>query len=251
MTCFVLVHGSWHDESGWAEPAALLCAAGHAVLTPRLPPNDAMPLPAGEIALETYVDAIAAIVAAQDRPVVLVGHSMAGAVISNVAERHPEAVAALVYVAGFLLQDGQSIAGFAQAHNSGGGRGAAAHLVPSDDGTSTTIPLWSARELFYNTCPEQVAQAAALRLRPQPARPRLGKVRVSPGRFGRVPRAYFTTLRDQTLFPPLQEIMLERVRCGRVVPFDTDHSPFLSAPQMLARELAEIPAWAAGQKPGS
>lgn len=241
MTCFILVHGSWHDESGWAGPAALLRNAGHEVLTPRLPPDDFSSTPAGAITLDTYVEAIAAIVAARNRRSVLVGHSMAGAVISNVAERLPASVEALVYVAGFLLDDGQSIADFAQTQGQAAGRGAGGHAVRSTDGTFTTIPEAAARMLFYNTCDEAVTEAAVRRLRPQPANPRLGKVRVSPQRFGAIPRSYFATLQDRTLFPSMQAAMLERVRCSHTILFDTDHSPFLSAPAKLAAELTMVP----------
>ena len=242
MSSIILVHGSWHDESGWASTAALLREKGHAVSTPRLPPNDRLALPLGQVTLGTYVDEIAHLASAQKKPVVLVGHSMAGAIVSNVTERLPDRVAAVIYVAAFLLESGQSIADFVQANNRGGGRGAAAHAVFSADRTSSTIPEEAAISLFYNTCPETVAADAARKLRPQPSLPRLGKVMTTPERFGRVPRAYFSTLQDQTIFPSLQATMLDRVPCERVVLFDTDHSPFLSARGKLARAINAVAA---------
>jgi pimeloyl-ACP methyl ester carboxylesterase len=192
------------------------------------------------VTLATYVDEIAKLAAATEEPVVLVGHSMAGAIVSNVAERLPDRVAASIYVAAFLLESGQSIADFAQASARGRPRGAAAHTVLSADKTFTTIPEAAATGLFYNTCAEPVAAAAARRLRPQPTQPRLGKVTTTQERFGRVPRAYFATLQDQTIFPSLQALMLDRVPCERVVLFDTDHSPVLSAPGKLAREIERV-----------
>ena len=167
---------------------------------------------------------------------------MAGAIVSNVSERLPDRVAAAIYVAAFLLESGQSIADFAQANNRGGRRGAAAHAVFSADNTFTTIPEAAAIGLFYNSCTEAVAADAARKLRPQPALPRLGKVTTTPERFGQVPRAYFATLQDQTIFPSLQAIMLDRVPCERVVLFDTDHSPFLSAPGKLAGAIDAVAA---------
>ena len=248
MSGFVLVHGSWHDESGWARTAARLRAAGHDAIAPRLPPSDAQPLAWADIDLDTYVDAIGQVVSAQADPVVLVGHSMAGAILSNVAERMPARIAALVYVAAFLLEDGQSIAEFGAANSTPGARGAAAHAVPAANGSCSTFPPEAARAVFYNTCSETLAAEASARLRPQPSKPRLGRVRVSAARFGTVPRCYFVTLRDQTVFPSLQARMLERMPCERVVLFDTDHSPFLSAPVRLADELLAIPQWALQQR---
>jgi pimeloyl-ACP methyl ester carboxylesterase len=59
--------------------------------------------------LQSYVDRVSSVVAAQAEPVILAGHSMGGIAISQVAEAHPDRIAALVYLCAFLLQNGESV----------------------------------------------------------------------------------------------------------------------------------------------
>jgi pimeloyl-ACP methyl ester carboxylesterase len=70
------------------------------VKTKRLPP---------EVTLERYTEAVCGALETETEPVLLVGHSMGGIVISQVAERRPERIRGLVYVSGYLLCDGQAI----------------------------------------------------------------------------------------------------------------------------------------------
>ena len=65
-------------------------------------------------------------------------------------------------------------------------------------------------------------------------------VRVTEGRFGRVPRVYIETLQDKGVTPALQKKMYTALPCQRVITMDTDHSPFMSAPQELADHLLSI-----------
>ncbi len=237
MAAFVLVHGAWHDPRVWARVAPALRGAGHTVETPDLPGNGRDGRPAAAISLEVYTDAIAAVVSAQTAPVVLVGHSMAGIVISTLAERLPERIAKLVYLAAFLLPDGVSILSFYERYATPDMQGARQALRLSADKTSSSIEPADARRLFFNTCSEADAKAASMHLTPQPAQPRRDTVRITPGKWGRVPRVYFATLRDQTVFPALQQLMYGELLPTRAVAFDTDHSPFFSAPERLVAAL--------------
>ena len=56
-----------------------------------------------------YVQAVIDAISDLDHKVVLVGHSLAGAIISNVAEIVPERIERLVYLAAFLLKSGDTI----------------------------------------------------------------------------------------------------------------------------------------------
>ena len=63
---------------------------------------------------------------------------------------------------------------------------------------------------------------------------------LSEGNFGRVPRAYIETLEDRAVTPSFQEEMHERLPCRKVVPMDTGHWPFYSAPEELAGHLTSL-----------
>jgi pimeloyl-ACP methyl ester carboxylesterase len=99
----VLVHGAFADASGFGGVVRELQAAGHTVLAP---PNPLRSLAFDAAAISAFVSAI-------DAPVVLVGHSYGGAVITQ-ASAGLDNVAALVYLAAFGLDEGESCAGVQQ-----------------------------------------------------------------------------------------------------------------------------------------
>jgi pimeloyl-ACP methyl ester carboxylesterase len=94
----VLVHGAWDNATGWNAVIDKLQRGGYPVIAPANPLRDL----ASDAA---YVSSILATVAG---PVVLVGHSYGGSVITNAAVGHPN-VKALVYIAAFAPDEGESV----------------------------------------------------------------------------------------------------------------------------------------------
>ena len=95
----VLVHGAFADATGWSQEVAALEDAGYPVIAPANPLRG----------LTADADYIRSVLATIDGPVVLVGHSYGGAVITNAA-RGADNVVALVYVAAFIPDEGTSVA---------------------------------------------------------------------------------------------------------------------------------------------
>jgi pimeloyl-ACP methyl ester carboxylesterase len=93
----VLVHGGFVDGSGWESVYKLLRADGHAVTVVQNPTTSL----ADDVAVTTRA------IDQQSEPVILVGHSYGGAVITE-AGNHPD-VAALVYIAAFAPDAGESV----------------------------------------------------------------------------------------------------------------------------------------------
>ncbi|MEU5941315.1 alpha/beta hydrolase [Micromonospora sp. NPDC047548] len=93
----VLVHGGFVDGSGWRQVYDRLTQDGHLVSIVQNP----------TFSLAGDVEATRQVLDAQDGPVVLVGHSYGGAVISE-AGNHDQ-VAALVYIAAFAPDEGESV----------------------------------------------------------------------------------------------------------------------------------------------
>ena len=104
-----LVHGAWHGRWCWEKVTGKLEAQGYTVVARDLPGLGEDRTPAAEITLEKYTDAVCETLVTEDEPVLLVGHSMGGIVISQAAERLPDKIKALVYVSAYLLNNGQSI----------------------------------------------------------------------------------------------------------------------------------------------
>lgn len=114
MATFVICHGAWDGGWFWKEPASQLRKLGHDVYTPTLTGlGERKHLATPETNLDTHIqDIINVIVYENLSDVLLVGHSYSGFVVTGVAERCPEQISELVYIDGYVPQDGQSIANF-------------------------------------------------------------------------------------------------------------------------------------------
>src|SRR5439155_117991 len=94
----VLVHGAWADGSSWSRVVAHLQATGYTVY---VPPNPLRGLASDPAYVASFLATISG-------PVILVGHSYGGAVITNVAAGNPN-IRALVFVDAFAPDEGESI----------------------------------------------------------------------------------------------------------------------------------------------
>lgn len=95
----VLLHGAWADSGSWDAVTALLQADGYTV---DVPPNPLQGLPYDSAFLTDFLHSISG-------PIILVGHSYGGAVITNAATGDSQ-VKALVYVDAFVPAQGQTLA---------------------------------------------------------------------------------------------------------------------------------------------
>jgi pimeloyl-ACP methyl ester carboxylesterase len=108
---FVLVHGAFVDETAWAGVSPALQRAGATVSLVALPGHsDAESAQAGRFTLTDYVSAVKTQLDSARGPVILVGHSLGGVVITQVAENVPDRIACLVYLSAYLPEnDGRSV----------------------------------------------------------------------------------------------------------------------------------------------
>lgn len=207
------------------------------VVAPDLPGHGTDRTPVSMVSLEAYTDCVCQILDGQSEPVILVGHSVGGVVISQAAEHRPEKVDTLVYLAAYLLRNGESAAqaGYADKESL-----ISANVIMAEDLSASTMKEEALKEVFYGDCTDgDVAQARSL-LVPQAMAPLLTPLSITEGNFGRVRRVYISCLRDRAFGPSCQKAMYEALPCEKVVFMDTSHSPFLSAPEELAKVLLSL-----------
>ncbi len=113
MTSFVLIPGACHGGWWYAPVVHMLEQAGHSAVAVTLSGLDpAAGPPDRAINLSTHLDEAAQALAdaadEADGPVVLVGHSYGGTIITGIADRQPSLVRALVYLDAFVPEDGDS-----------------------------------------------------------------------------------------------------------------------------------------------
>ena len=235
MSTFLLVHGAWHGAWCWEKVVPLLEEAGHKVVAPDLPGHgeDSTPIP--ELSMQGYADRIVRAIDEQDEPVILVGHSMGGIVASLAAEARPEGIEKLVYLTGFLLEDGETLLSVAETDEEAI---VLPNLAPSKDGGSFTVT--NLKDVFYADCSDEDVERAKPRLVPEPAFAFGTPVAITEGKFGRIPRAYIECVQDRAIGISVQRGMYGRLECQTVVSMNTSHSPFLSRPEELAGHLASL-----------
>jgi len=193
--------------------------------------------PADQVTLASWARFVAGILERQSDPVVLVGHSRGGIVVSQAAELVPDHIRQLVYLSAYLLPAGSTLADEAR-HDAESI--IAANMIPADGGITCTVREAALREAFYGLCSEEDYQYARERQSPEPLKPLVTPLSITAGRFGSVSRAYIETTRDRTVSLASQRRMQASLPCSPVFTLDTDHSPFFSQPEALARILISI-----------
>ncbi len=237
MSTYLLVHGAWHGGWCWRKVVPLLEARGHKVLAPDMPGHGDDKTSAETVTLKTYTDRICEIVEAQSEPVILVGHSMGGVLITQAAENRPLQVRALVYVTAFLPRNGESLMSWAQKDRESMVNPATIAAV--SEGV-VGFKAEYCREAFYANCADKDIAFAQSHLVNQSAQPFETLVTSTAERWGQIPRYYVECARDRTITPMLQREMQKQSPCTRTYSIDTDHSPFFSAPEQLAEILLQI-----------
>lgn len=276
---FVLVHGSWHNSSTYTLVIQQMAQLGHVAvaldlpgrgLDARLPaswhrrPFDAAAFATelSPVAATTLADCAARTIAVIDQvgalgheKVVLVGHSMGGVTITQVAEMVPNKLLKLVYLAAFLPPNGAS--------------GLTAALLP-EGATNQVPPLWLAdpavigamridfdspdaayqakiKQAFYGDVSDEAFAAMGNMLVPDdPVAPAATPILRTAANWGSVERHYIKCLQDGAMPQPLAQRMVDTAdrefpsRRTILHTMSTSHSPFLSQPQALAQLLASI-----------
>ncbi len=234
----VLVHGAAHGAWAWERVVQGLRDADVAVVAIDLPGqgDDDGPI------LDLHGDAqrVSDVLATIDGPVVLVGHSYGGAVITEAGSGSN--VERLVFIAAFPLSENETVA------TAGAGDPRIASLDHSgrpvlqegfrisEDGTRVRMEPEHGKLCFYNDCSSQDQVWAAARLGDQSFAAFAQSPAVAAWR--QIPSYYVVCGNDLTIHPGLQRILAER--CAESVEWPTGHSPFLSQPSLAVDLLIDL-----------
>jgi pimeloyl-ACP methyl ester carboxylesterase len=165
-------------------------------------------------------------------PVVLVGHSYGGGVISD-AGTH-DAAEHLVYLTAFALDEGESV----MQNSLDGGGGTSLESALRVDGDVITLDGEGAIAAFYHDCDPALARDAVSKLRPQSIAGLGGVTRRAAWR--EKPATYVVCTDDRALPVALQRSAAARI--GTTIDVDASHSPFLSRPHEVAQILLQLSA---------
>jgi|SRR6266545_3562799 len=237
MSNFLLIHGAFHGAWCWHKAIPELERRGHSAQAIDLPGQGQDQTPLGTVTLDTMVDRIVTALTELAEPVVLVGHSLAGMVISATAEKAPGRIKTLVFLSAFLPRDGESLLAMERRNP----KAAVQKSMTVDaDHIGATIMLDKVRDLFYHDCADADVAYASERLRPQSLAPLSTPVHVTQERFGRIPRVYIECTDDRALCIDMQRDMVAKSPPVDVRTLHSSHSPFLSMPDKLAVALTDL-----------
>jgi pimeloyl-ACP methyl ester carboxylesterase len=236
MARFILVHGAWHGGWCWHKVASALREAGHDVLAPDLPGHGDDTTPPAAIDLQTYVDFVCDLIDEQSGEVVLVGHSLGGLTITQVAELRPDRLRCLIYLAALVPESGEDAAPGPRLVT----EAVSTAVRESADGLTVELDPAVAHDVFYADCSEADSAFARERLCGEPTPLMRARVQTSDEAWGRVPRDYIVCSQDRALAPEGQRELAEGRGFRRTHTLDRSHSPFFSAPGELAKLLSQI-----------
>ncbi|CAI7981023.1 MULTISPECIES: alpha/beta fold hydrolase [unclassified Parafrankia] len=214
----VLVHGAFADASSFARVVPELLADGLAVVAPAIPNRS----------LVGDAEYLGSVLAAIDGPVVLVGHSYGCAVatVAGVAEN----VKALVYLAGFVLEEGEAL-GELQGRFPDSDLGAALVATPFPGGVDLSVDVQKFRAVFAHDVDPAVTAVLAVSQRP-----------LSAAAFGeKAPAAAWRTrpawgivaTSDHAINPEVERFGYQRAGVD-TVEVDSSHLVMFSQPTVVA-----------------
>ena len=224
----VLVHGAGHGPWAWERVVDALEPRGvPTVLVDRRRPTAPDRRVIGD--LHENARLVRAALDATPGPLVLVGHSAGGPIITEAAAGHRR-VRSLVYLCA-SMPDEEGVDPVLHRDPS-----YQAALRPQPDGTTIVEPA-DARTAFYSDCSDEDAAWATARLTPQ-ERPPEARQRPTSVAWRGIPAVFVVCGRDRTIRPDAQR---ENSRLAEaVVEWPVGHSPFLNRPELVADLLERL-----------
>lgn len=219
----VLVHGFWGGAAHWAKVIGELTRQGfgidqiHAVENPLT-------------SLADDAERTRKMVAQIDRPVVLVGHSYGGKVITEMGDM-PN-IKALVYIAAFAPDAGESAGGITQ----GNPPAAVDNIAPDSDGY-----LWLKPEKFHESFCQDLSQDEATIMAITQKAP-IGATfadTVTAPAWRAKPSYYQISLGDRMINPANQQMMADRMQPVKKIELDASHASLASHPVEVTRLIMD------------
>jgi pimeloyl-ACP methyl ester carboxylesterase len=226
----VLVHGAWADGSSWNGVTERLQRAGYPV---RVPPNPLRNLTTDS---ETIADFLSTLTG----PIVLVGHSYGGAVITNAATGNPN-VKALVYVNAFAPAEGEAVFPLAGADSVLNGDPATIFdFVPYPAAPPGDVDLYLKQDVFLTSFAAGVPRDEALLLyaAQRPIALSAGSVPSGVPAWETIPSWYVLGTEDQIITPEAQLSMAERAG-SEITEVKVGHLSLIIRPQVVFDVIVE------------
>ena len=216
----VLVHGALTDAMSWSRVIPLLQRDGYYVIAVENPLSS----------LEADVATTKRVIDAQKGPVVVVGHSYGGAVISSAAAGNAN-VSALVYVAALAPDSGDVVSAMLDKYPSP----LSTAFIPDAIGY-LYVDRTKLRDVFAADLP--VMETAVLGATQKPINSAIFTTAVTAAAWKQIPSWYLVARNDRAVSPELQRLLAKRMR-ATTVEVSSSHLAMLSRPADVARLIEQ------------
>ena len=225
-TTIILVHGGWADGSSWGKVITILKNAGHRVIAVQLP-------------LHNSADDIATVkrtIELTGGPVLLVGHSYGGFVITNAAYNNPN-VTGLVYVAAFAPDEGESLGTFVTPAMLPPGI-----LILDSAGMSYINP-----DMFHDAFAQDVnmTEADIMAIAQKPFNQSIFTEPSGPPAWKQLKTWYQVSDSDHMIPPDTQRMFAQRMN-ATTISIDTSHASYVAHPDEIAQLILDAAAGGGG-----
>lgn len=224
----VLVHGAWGDGSHWSNVISILQEKGFNVSAVQNPLTS----------LADDVDKTRRLLAMQDGPTLLVGHSYGGAVITEAATKTPN-VTGLVYIAAFAPDTGETLNSIFSEQTPPSG---AANIRPDNDGF-----LWVDPKKFHESFCQDLSKVEGdvLGAVQKPIAARCFDDKITEPAWKTLPTWYQVSENDNMIPPEAERRMAERMK-AKTISLPASHASLASKPNEVANLIIEAAEALAG-----
>lgn len=234
---YVLVHGAWADESAWGFVRTSLAINANVVVVNLLAHGIDLTAP-NAVTLNDYVKQVTNVIQQQPGKVTLVGHSMAGVVVSQVAEHIPAKIDKVVYVAAYLPQNGEDLLSLSKGDTQSQ---VGKSLEFSADYSTATIKKDMIATAVCADCPDYMKEVLVKYHKAEPVKPLGEKVNLTKNNFGNIPKYYIHTSNDAAVGYELQKQMVKNNgTILKTFTMSTSHLPFVVQPEAFVKILTSI-----------
>ena len=218
----VLVHGAWADGSSWSKVIPMLQEKGYNVTAVQIPLTS----------LADDVKVTNRVLAMQNGPTILVGHSYGGVVITD-AGANASNVVGLVYISAYAPDEGEVLSKLNERMPAVSGQ---ANIHPGAEGFLWIDPKAFPESFAQDVDPVQARIMAAVQ---KPLSASIFGDKVTKAAWKSKPSWYLLSENDRIINPGLERFMAERIGAREVVSIPSDHASLVSHPNEVAKLITD------------
>lgn len=233
---YVLVHGAWHGAWSFAQTKTTLEQSGATVLTFDLPGHGDDKTKISEVTLDAYAEKVIEELNHLDGKIILVGHSLSGFVVTKVAEKVPEKIEKLIFIAAMIPNNEKTVFDILSEDKEGQ---LLQNLIFAEDKSWATVNEETLVNVVYNGATQEQINTAAPNLVHQATQPFFDSV-ITTDNFNKIPKTYIICTKDKIISQNAQQRLIDVCEIETKLTINTGHVPQIENPIELANALLQV-----------